>query len=120
MILRFATFNIRNGRGLDYLRAWPVRRRWTAAAIASLRADVLGLQEVFEFQRRYLDRRLPGLRWFGQDRDGNGAGERCPVAVTDPSIGVVADRTRWFGTEPERPGRRLLGASFPRIATIVR
>jgi endonuclease/exonuclease/phosphatase family metal-dependent hydrolase len=120
MIVRFATFNIRNGRGFDYLRSWPVRRRWTAAAIAALKADVLGLQEVFEYQRRYLDRRLPGLRWFGEDRDGNRGGEQCPVAVTDPTITVVSERTLWYGPEPERRGSRLPGASFPRIATIVR
>lgn len=120
MILRFATFNIRNGRGLDSLHAWPVRRRWTAAAIAGLRADVVGLQEVFEFQRRYLERRLPGLRWFGEDRNGNGDGEQCPIAVTDPSIEVVSSGTRWFGPDPQRRGYRLPGASHPRIATIVR
>jgi endonuclease/exonuclease/phosphatase family metal-dependent hydrolase len=120
MILRLATFNIRNGRGPDYLHSWPVRRRWTAAAIAALRADVVGLQEVFEYQRRYLDRRLPGLRWFGDGRDGNGLGEQCPVAITDPSLTVVSARTRWFGPEPDRRGCRLPGASFPRIATIVR
>ncbi|HEY8474051.1 MAG TPA: endonuclease/exonuclease/phosphatase family protein [Natronosporangium sp.] len=120
MILRFATFNIRNGRGLDGRHSWPVRRRFTAAAIAALRADVLGLQEVFEYQRRYLARRLPGLRWFGEDRDGTGAGEQCPVAVTDPSFEVVSARTRWYGAEPDRRGCRLPGASFPRIATLVR
>jgi endonuclease/exonuclease/phosphatase family metal-dependent hydrolase len=120
MLLRFATFNIRNGRGFDYLRSWPVRRRWTAATIAGLRADVLGLQEVFEHQRRYLDRRLPGLQWCGDGRDGNGAGEQCPIAVTDPSIAVVSERTRWFGSDPATPGCRLPGASFPRIATIAR
>jgi endonuclease/exonuclease/phosphatase family metal-dependent hydrolase len=120
MIVRFATFNIRNGRGFDNLHSWPVRRRWTAAAIAGLRADVLGLQEVFEYQRRYLDRRLPGLRWFGEGRDGDGAGEQCPIAVTDPSFTVVSARTRWYGPESAAPGCRLPGASFPRIATIVR
>jgi endonuclease/exonuclease/phosphatase family metal-dependent hydrolase len=120
MIVRFATFNIRNGRGLDYHRSWPVRRRWTAAAIAALHADVLGLQEVFDFQRRYLDRRLPGLRWFGEDRDGSSRGEQCPIAVTDPSITVISERTLWYGAEPEQPGTRLPGASFPRIATIIR
>jgi endonuclease/exonuclease/phosphatase family metal-dependent hydrolase len=120
MLLRFATFNIRNGRGFDYLRSWRVRRRWTAAAIAALRADVLGLQEVFEYQRRYLDRRLPGVRWFGEGRDGDGGGEQCPVVVTDPSITVVSARTRWFGSEPAAPGCRLPGASFPRIATVAR
>jgi endonuclease/exonuclease/phosphatase family metal-dependent hydrolase len=120
MIVRFATFNVRNGRGFDYLHSWPLRRRWTAATIAALRADVLGLQEVFDFQRRYLDRRLPGVRWFGEHREGGTVGEQCPIAVTDPSITVLGERTLWYGPEPKLAGSRLPGASFPRIATIIR
>jgi endonuclease/exonuclease/phosphatase family metal-dependent hydrolase len=119
-VLRFATFNIRNGRGLDYLNSWPLRRPATAAAIAALRTDVLGLQEVFEYQRRYLGRQLPDLHWCGQGRSGDRAGEQCPVAVSGTAITVVREQTRWYGTAPEVPGSRLPGASFPRIATLVR
>jgi endonuclease/exonuclease/phosphatase family metal-dependent hydrolase len=120
MIVRVATFNIRKGRAFDRLNSWPVRRRATAATIAALGADILGLQEVFEFQRRYLVRRLPELRWFGQGRSGGRAGESCPIAVSGPPISVRDERTRWYGPAPATPGSRLPGASFPRIATLIR
>ncbi|WP_239000806.1 endonuclease/exonuclease/phosphatase family protein [Jiangella asiatica] len=119
-MLRFATFNIRNGWGFDWLNSWPFRRSATAAAIDALDADVLGLQEVYDFQRRYLDRRLPGERWHGQGRNGGRSGEQCPIAVTDPRLTVRDHRTAWFGPSPATPGNRLPGASFPRIATMLR
>ncbi len=120
LVLRVATFNIRNGRALDWLNSWWFRRGATAAAIGALGADVLGLQEVYEFQRRYLARRLPGARWFTQGRDGGTSGEQCPVAVSGGFVRVLEHRTRWYGDTPDVPGTRLPDASFPRVATLLR
>jgi endonuclease/exonuclease/phosphatase family metal-dependent hydrolase len=117
VIVRFATFNIRNGRAMDLVNAWPMRRHATATTIAGLGVDVIGLQEVFEFQRRYLGQRLASFRWFGEGRDGARAGEQCPIGVSGRSVSVLDDRTLWYG---DTPGGRLPGASFPRIATVVR
>ncbi|WP_158564145.1 endonuclease/exonuclease/phosphatase family protein [Jiangella anatolica] len=119
-VLRFATFNIRNGRAFDWLSSWWFRRGATAAAIGSLGADVLGLQEVYEFQRRYLARRLPGTSWFGAGRNGGRSGEQCPVVVAGGFVTVVEQHTRWYGETPDIPGTRLPEASFPRVATVLR
>ncbi|MBB5787736.1 endonuclease/exonuclease/phosphatase family protein [Jiangella mangrovi] len=118
--LRVATFNIRNGRAFDWLSSWWFRRGATVTAIRSLGADVLGLQEAYEFQRTYLARKLPGVRWFGQGRGGGTSGEQCPVAVAGGFLAVLDHRTRWFGETPDLPGTRLPDASFPRIATLLR
>lgn len=114
-----ATFNIRNGRALDGFNSWPLRRRATARTIAALDADVVGLQEVFRFQRRYLLRRLDGYRAVGEGRRDGRHGEQCPILVREP-VRLTQHSTRWFGDEPDRPGSRLPGASFPRVATIAR
>ncbi|WP_053204528.1 endonuclease/exonuclease/phosphatase family protein [Jiangella muralis] len=118
--LRVATFNIRNGRALDGWNSWWFRRGATAAAIGGLGADVLGLQEVYEFQRAYLARRLPGLQWFTQGRGGGRSGEHSPVAVSGGFIRVLDHRTRWYGDTPDVPATALPDASFPRIATLLR
>ncbi len=112
------TFNIRNGLALDGVNSWPFRRSSTSATLNSLDADVVGLQEVYAFQRRYLLRRAKEYRAVGSGRGGGWRGEHCPILVRDP-VEVVSDVTRWFGDDPDRPGARLPGASFPRIATIV-
>ena len=112
-----ATFNIRNGLALDGSNSWPFRRRATASTIRSLDADVVGLQEVHGFQWRYLRPRLGHYGAVGRGRRDGRGGEHCLVLVRDP-VEVIADTTRWFGEDPDRPGMRLPGASFPRIATI--
>ncbi|WP_129665404.1 endonuclease/exonuclease/phosphatase family protein [Phytoactinopolyspora endophytica] len=120
MSLTFATFNIRNGWGRDGLHSWPFRRRSTASTITALDVDVLGLQEVFGWQRRYLARRAQDRCWFGLGRGGNGGGEQCPIAVRGGTFTVTHHETRWFGPTPHVPGTQLPGSSFPRIATLVR
>lgn len=118
--MRFATFNIRHGLGDDAGDSWRFRRESTADAIAALKADALGLQEVLEFQRHYLDRRIPGLRWFGEGREAGSSGEQCPIVVTSPDLDVLSSWTRWYGPSPTTKGTRLPEASAPRIATLLR
>lgn len=119
-MLRVATFNIRNGRANDGLQSWPFRRRTTRAAIAALDADVIGLQEVFAFQRRWLMRGLPAYHAVGAGRDADGRGEQCPVLVRTRRAHISEVRTRWFGDTPDVPGSRMPDARFPRIATVCR
>lgn len=109
--MRVATYNIRNGRAYDGFHSWPFRRWATAATIAELDADVVGLQEVYRFQHRYLQRRLTGYDgvWRGRARHGRG-GEGCPVLFRD--LRLLSWDTRWFGPFAE--------ARFPRIATTCR
>lgn len=118
--VRLATFNIRRARGFDGIQSWPFRRRLTADTIDHLDVDMIGLQEAFEGQRRYLARRLSDSRWYGEGRSGGRRGEQCPVAVIAPTIVVVDHRTMWFGDASSTPGTRLPDASFPRIATVVK
>jgi endonuclease/exonuclease/phosphatase family metal-dependent hydrolase len=116
--LRVATLNIRNGRAFDGRNSWVCRRRATAAAIAGLDADVVGLQEVFAFQQRSLLRRLDGYEALGAGRDDGRRGERTPLLVRQATVQAVSHTTRWYGDEPDQPGTRLPGARFPRVATL--
>ena len=114
-----ATFNIRNGLAPDGRHMWPLRRRVTAAMIRRLDADVLGLQEVYPWQRRYLLGRVDGYEAHGEGRSRRRRGESCPILTRTGRLGVTEEKTRWFGADPDRPGGRLPRASFPRLATLV-
>lgn len=114
--LTVATFNIRNGRALDGRRSWPLRRAAVAAAIVALDADVLALQEVYAFQRRYLAGRTPDRRWAGEGRNGGSRGEQCALVHRPARLDLVSHMTRWFGDVTDRPSR-MPGARFPRTAT---
>lgn len=119
--LRVATFNIRNGRAFDRFDSWPFRRRATAAMISSLDADLAGLQEVYAFQRRWLERRLPDRVWIGAGRtDGVGRGEQCPITWRPSRLELEDWGVRWFSDRPDDPGSSFEGAQFPRIATMAR
>jgi endonuclease/exonuclease/phosphatase family metal-dependent hydrolase len=115
--LTVATFNIRNSRAFDGFNSWIFRRSATAAAIGSIGADVIGLQEVFRRPLSYLLRRAGAYEGVGEARSGDGRGERCPVLVRRDRLQLLAAQTRWFGDAPTTPGSRLPGASFPRVAT---
>jgi endonuclease/exonuclease/phosphatase family metal-dependent hydrolase len=112
--LRVASFNIRNGRAFDGWNSWPLRKRATLRMIRSLEADVLGLQEVFPFQRQWLAFRLRGYDALGEYREGKRRGEGTPLFVKRATTEHDEGWTRWFGGVR---GARFPGASFPRIAT---
>ena len=114
--LRVATFNIRNGRAFDRANSWPFRRGATLATLRQLDADVIGLQEVYGFQLRWLLRHLPGYVAVGDGRNGEGRGERSPLLVRRSAAAVLKADTHWYGGYG--PGSRLAGARFPRIATV--
>lgn len=115
--IKVATFNVRNGLGLDGWSSWPFRRVTTARTIAALGADVIGLQEVYAVQQRDLERRLSAYRFVAAGRTDGVRGERCPVLARAGATEVLRTATTWFGSTPDRPGTRLSGATFPRIAT---
>lgn len=114
-----ASFNIRNGRAFDGLDSWPLRRYSTARMIGALDADVLGLQEAYRCQLRWLMGRMEPAQSHGRGRNTRGSGEWTPIVTRPDRIRSVAERTLWFGAVPEQPGSRLPGAPFPRITTIV-
>lgn len=120
MKVRVGTFNVRNGLARDGWDSWPFRRRATAAALRGLDADVVGLQEAFGFQARYLKDRCPGYGVTGSGRSPRRWGERCSVAFRWGDLTLVSSETRWYGATPMKAGTKLADASFPRIATIVR
>ncbi|MBA2607892.1 MAG: endonuclease/exonuclease/phosphatase family protein [Actinobacteria bacterium] len=118
--VKVATFNIRNGLAFDWLHSWPFRRRATLAAIADLDADVVGLQEAYGFQLRWLTARLRDTHAVGEGRSPKRQGEHTPILVRGATLDLAGSTTRWFGETADTPGTRLVGARFPRIATTAR
>jgi endonuclease/exonuclease/phosphatase family metal-dependent hydrolase len=119
--LRVASFNVRTGLKPDGRHSWPLRAGACAAAIAGLRADVVGLQEVRLFQERGLARRLPGYAGAGAGRDdGRCRGERCTVVYRTTRLRLDRWTVRWFSDTPWLPASRSWGNPIPRIVTLCR
>jgi endonuclease/exonuclease/phosphatase family metal-dependent hydrolase len=117
--LTVASFNIRNGRAWDGVHSWPFRRGATRRMVQLLGADVLGVQEAYSCQARYLDHALVRHSRHGRGRNQRG-GEWCAVYVDDSRFEVPSATTRWYGESPDLPGSRLTDALFPRVVTSVR
>jgi endonuclease/exonuclease/phosphatase family metal-dependent hydrolase len=118
--LTVVSFNIRNGVAFDGLDSWPFRRRATAQALARLTADLLGLQEVYAFQERYLVHSLQSFAATGAGRSARGGGERCSVLHRQARLRLEASRTRWLSDTPDMPGSRTWGNPLPRVVTLCR
>lgn len=116
--LRVASFNIRTARAFDGRNSWPLRRRATAAALRDLEADVAGLQEVHRGAGRFLVRSLGDVAAVGAGRTDGRRGERCLIVYRPDRLRLLRWTTRWLADDPGRPGARLPGASFPRVATL--
>ncbi len=116
-VLRVASFNIRNGLAFDWRHCWWLRRRATLAAILELNADVVGLQEAYRFQLRWLTARLGDMTVVGDGRSHRRRGEHTALLVRSTAATVITTTTQWFGASSDRPGTRLAGARLPRIAT---
>lgn len=118
--LTVATFNLRNGRGLDGRNLWWFRRRNALRVVLGLDADILALQEVRPGQLSWLQRHLADryeMYAVGRD-DGVRRGEHMVVAARR-SIGAArAVVPRWFTDTPSVPGRHP-GARFNRMALTV-
>jgi endonuclease/exonuclease/phosphatase family metal-dependent hydrolase len=104
--VRVATFNIRNGLGLDGRHLWWLRRGATLAMIEALDADVVALQEVRPAQLAWLRRRLgPAVDIRAVGRDGRGRGEHMVLVVRRDRAAVAGVEARWFTDTPTVPGR---------------
>jgi endonuclease/exonuclease/phosphatase family metal-dependent hydrolase len=120
--VRVATYNIRNVRALDWSSLWWRRRGRVEAVVGSLGADLIGMQEAYPSQIRWIRTNVlqpPEWGVAGSGRDRRGGGEAVPLWHRRDELRRVSESTRWFGPTPDEAGSRIAGARFPRIATIV-
>jgi endonuclease/exonuclease/phosphatase family metal-dependent hydrolase len=120
--VRVVTYNIRNIRAVDWSSLWWRRRRRLADVIGSLGADLIGVQEAYRSQSRWLEAHvLTAPEWetvATEGRNSGGGGEAVPLWNRVSVLRGVSAETRWFGPAPDLAGSRFDGARFPRIATL--
>ena len=71
------SYNIRLDTKTDGANAWDGRKRFFINQVATLRPDILGLQEVLLNQKHDLERAFPGYDFVGVGRD-----DECLVVKT--------------------------------------
>jgi endonuclease/exonuclease/phosphatase family metal-dependent hydrolase len=119
--LRVATFNIRYGAANDGEDRWEKRKDLLLRTIAKMDADVIGMQEVVDFQFDELQKAMPEYEFVGVGRnDGKRAGEFVPVCFKSKKFEKVTEGHFWLSEEPDTPGSKGWDAALPRVTTWVR
>ncbi len=114
------TYNIRLDTTADGANAWTYRKDFLFNQIASMRPEILGLQEVLLNQKRDLEVAFPGYRFVGVGRDDSKEqGEFSPLAFDSSQFQIRESGTFWLSTSPALPS---LGwdAGYKRLVTWAR
>lgn len=111
------SFNIRFGRALDGRNRWARRRTLVFATIRNAEPDIVGLQEVLDFQLAELLGALPGYVAVGAGRETTRGGEHVPVLVRAGRFAVERHGDFWLSATPDEAGSVGWDAAMPRICT---
>lgn len=98
------TYNIRLDTKADAANAWNARKRFFISQVATMRPDILGLQEVLLNQKHDLQKAFPEYEFVGVGRDdGKDAGEFSPLAINSKAFDIRASGTFWLSPTPDVP-----------------
>jgi len=119
--LRVMTFNLLNGKHDLHVARWDKRKQLAADCIKAADPDLLGMQEVLEFQADYLRKQLPGYGFVGTGRaDGKHAGEYVAIFFKSDRFEKLDEGHFWLSKTPDVPGSKDWLSAVPRIVTWVK
>ncbi|MCX6633129.1 MAG: endonuclease/exonuclease/phosphatase family protein [Candidatus Solibacter sp.] len=115
--LRLLTFNVRYPASGDGPNLWDLRRDLFVEAVRARDPDLLGTQELFQIQGRYIAEKLPQYKWFGISRRGNHEDEHMGVFYKESRLQLVESGNFWLSETPEIPGSMSWEVTLPRMVT---
>ena len=119
--IKVMSFNIRYGSAKDGENHWNRRSYLVAETINLFDPDLLGGQEVLEFQAEFLKNNLPEYGFHGVGRqDGTTKGEYVPVMFKKDRFEMIASGHFWLSDTPEVAGSKSWDSSLPRMVSWVR
>lgn len=118
--VKVMSFNIRYGTANDGENRWELRRHLVVDTIRSFDPDLLGMQEVLEFQADYLRQQFPGYGFHGVGRDdGDRRGEYVPILFRTQRFEALGSGHFWLSETPEVPGSKSWDAGLTRMVSWV-
>jgi len=119
--LRVMSFNILNAKSWLDMGRWRKRRDAVATCIRAFGPDLLGAQEVLNFQAEYLRRQLSEYQFVGAGRgDGVLAGECVAIFFRSDRFEKLDEGHFWLSRTPDVPGSTDWVSVFPRMASWVK
>ena len=118
--IKVMSFNIRYGAAKDGVNHWKNRSYLVAETIKMFDPDLLGAQEVLEFQAEFLREVLPDFEFHGVGRqDGTNKGEFVPVLFRKDRFNMNDSGHFWLSETPEVAGSKSWDSSLPRMVSWV-
>ncbi len=118
--VKVMSFNIRFGTANDGDNHWDRRADLVVETIRLFDPDLLGAQEVLEFQAEFLKDHLPGYTFHGVGReDGKTTGEYVPIWFRKDRFQLIESGHFWLSTTPEIAGSKSWDSSLPRMVSWV-
>jgi endonuclease/exonuclease/phosphatase family metal-dependent hydrolase len=116
--LKVMSFNIRYGTARDGEDHWDKRKEFLVDVVKTFDPDILGTQEVLEFQANYLAENLKDHNMLGVGRDdGKKKGEYTAVYYRADRFEVVDSGHFWLSEKTDVPGSVSWDSSLTRMAT---
>ena len=117
--IRVMSYNIRClATEEDFRDLWWLRRSHLAEQVKKHNPDLIGMQEVYTSQGKYLAGKLKGYAWFGPPRnDGKKKGERNPIFYKKDRFELLQQSTFWLSETPEVLGSKSWDTACKRIVT---
>ena len=119
--VKVMSFNIRHGKGRDGDNRWTKRSYLVAETIRMFDPDLLGCQEVLNFQFEFLQKLFPGHAIHGVGRlDGKTRGEYEPILYRRDRFELLDSGHFWLSEKPNTPGSKSWKTSHTRMVSWVR
>jgi endonuclease/exonuclease/phosphatase family metal-dependent hydrolase len=119
--LRVMTFNVRYPSPDDGINVWSNRRDLMVKVIREQHPDILGTQELFLRQGKYLASHLKHYKWFGLGRNGNNQeandNEHMGVFYDTERLRTIERGNFWLSETPNIPGSISWNQPMPRMVT---
>ena len=118
--IRAMSFNIRLGVAKDGDNHWDKRKEIVVKTIQNYDADIVGTQETWEFQAKYLADSMPDYTYVGRSRQNDNKGEQCGLLFRSDRFDKLIEGHFWLSETPDRPGSKSWDSSLPRMATWIK
>ena len=118
--LRVMSYNVRLGVAADGEDSWENRQDFLARTVQDFDPDLLGTQEAWDFQARYLLAQLPGRTYVGWPRQPDSDNtEQCALFYRSARFEKKDSGQFWLSETPDVPGSRSWDSAYLRIVTWV-
>ncbi|MCF8259252.1 MAG: endonuclease/exonuclease/phosphatase family protein [Melioribacteraceae bacterium] len=112
------SFNIRYGSADDGDNSWEFRKSILFEYLKSRNVDIIGAQEVLDFQIDEILEQLPNMDYVGVGReDGKNSGEYSPIFYNKNKFKLMDGNTFWFSDTPDVVASKSWGNNYTRICT---